>query len=114
MGALLFEFLELYGRDFNYATVGVSVRHNGAYFPKAQRHWAYPHRPSLLAMENPDDASLDVGKNSFAMPRVRRAFDHAHGRVRAACAGDWRRACLLQAVIDTTCLNPRVDGDAEA
>ena len=109
LGALLLEFLELYGKDFNYATTGISVRHHGAYFPKHQRGWNYPNRPALLALENPDDAGLDVGKNSFAMTRVKRAFDHAHAKlVLAACADDWRTTCLLGAVIDLAILNPRV------
>jgi non-canonical poly(A) RNA polymerase PAPD5/7 len=34
LGSLLFEFLELYGLEFNYYTTGISVRYDGFYFPK--------------------------------------------------------------------------------
>jgi hypothetical protein len=94
---------------------GISVRHHGSYFPKRSRGWDYPQRPQLLALENPDDASLDVGKNSFAMTRVKRAFEHAHAKLALACCGDdWRAACLLGSAVDATVLNPRVASSLEA
>lgn len=114
LGALLLEFFELYGKDFNYGATGISVRHHGSYFPKRSRGWDYPQRPQLLALENPDDASLDVGKNSFAMTRVKRAFEHAHAKLSLACCGDdWRAACLLGSAVDATVLNPRVASFSE-
>ena len=114
LGALLLEFFELYGKDFNYGATGISVRHHGSYFPKRSRGWDYPQRPQLLALENPDDASLDVGKNSFAMTRVKRAFEHAHAKLSLACCGDdWRAACLLGSAVDATVLNPRVASSLE-
>jgi DNA polymerase sigma len=36
------------------------------------------YRPLLLAVENPQSAGVDMGRNSFLMPRVKKAFDHAH------------------------------------
>jgi len=109
LGALLLELLELYGRDFNYAVTGISVRRNGAYFPKRERGWQYPSRPNLIAVENPDDTSFDVGKNSYNIGRVKRAFEHAHQRlVVAAAADDWRETCLLGKALDLGVLNDRV------
>jgi len=106
LGALLLEFLELYGRDFNYQTTGISVRQNGAYFPKHSRGWGRPDRPWLLAIENPDDVSHDVGRNSYAVNRVRQAFDHAHRRITlAAASGDWRERCVLGEIMDLAVLN---------
>jgi non-canonical poly(A) RNA polymerase PAPD5/7 len=35
LGVLLMEYFELYGKNFNYARVGISVRDGGYYFPKA-------------------------------------------------------------------------------
>eukprot|EP00629_Pelagomonadales_sp_RCC1024_P011862 CAMPEP_0119281306 /NCGR_PEP_ID=MMETSP1329-20130426/24458_1 /TAXON_ID=114041 /ORGANISM="Genus nov. species nov., Strain RCC1024" /LENGTH=391 /DNA_ID=CAMNT_0007281915 /DNA_START=104 /DNA_END=1275 /DNA_ORIENTATION=+ len=106
LGALLLEFLELYGRDFNYQTTGISVRHHGAYFPKQARGWGRPDRPWLLAIENPDDVSHDVGRNSYAVNRVRQAFDHAHRRITlAAASGDWRERCVLGEIVDLAVLN---------
>ena len=109
LGSLLLEFFELYGRDLNYTTTAISVRHHGKYFPKRSRNWLYPARPNLLAIENPDDEKFDVGKNSYNVGRVRRAFEYAHDAIVAAAAGeDWRGTCLLGVVLDMSVWNERV------
>jgi non-canonical poly(A) RNA polymerase PAPD5/7 len=81
LGCLLVEFLELYGMDMNYVTTGISVRHDGFYFPKGamDRKDIYynPARPFTLAMENPLDPSMDVGKASFRISIIQRAMDVA-------------------------------------
>lgn len=80
LGGLLVEFLELYGTHFNYFTTGISVRHDGAYFRKGERKdiFVYPNRPFSLAIENPLDISSDVGKASFRIQTVQRAFSAAY------------------------------------
>lgn len=50
----------------------------GAYYSKARRGWLDGNRPHLLSLESPVDAAVDVGKNSWAIQRVRKAFAHAH------------------------------------
>jgi DNA polymerase sigma len=35
-------------------------------------------RPGVLCIENPDQPDLDMGRGSYNMPRIRRAFEHAH------------------------------------
>jgi non-canonical poly(A) RNA polymerase PAPD5/7 len=82
LGCLLIEFLELYGgMDLNYITTGISVRHDGYYFPKGARDrkdvYLIPNRLFSLAMENPLDPSMDVGKPSFKIQTVARSFDVA-------------------------------------
>lgn len=37
-----------------------------------------PFRPGILCIENPDQPDLDMGRGSYNMPRIRRAFEHAH------------------------------------
>ncbi|KAL7544888.1 hypothetical protein ACHAWF_008248 [Thalassiosira exigua] len=81
LGCMLLEFFEFYGLDFNYVTTGVSVRHDGYYFPKGGRDrrnsfWQ-PSRPFALAMENPLDATADVGAGAFRMQMIQRIFAHA-------------------------------------
>lgn len=53
LGALLLSFLEVFGKTFNYAVVGISVRDGGSYFSKAQRGAAFTDvmRPYLLSVE---------------------------------------------------------------
>jgi non-canonical poly(A) RNA polymerase PAPD5/7 len=82
LGALLMDFFELYGLDFNYVTTGVSVRNDGFFFPKGaptKRDWfCIADRPQLMALENPLDTTQDVGKSSFRISMVQRAFKVAH------------------------------------
>ena len=79
LGSLLLDFFRLYGVSFNYGQVGISVRNGGSYFLKEDRgkEWgnANPNRQSLLAIENPDMPELDMGRNSFQMPKIKRAFE---------------------------------------
>ena len=32
----------------------------------------------MLYFENPDMPELDIGKNSYMIPKIRRSFEHAH------------------------------------
>lgn len=67
LGVLLLEFLELYGRKFNYMKTGISIKNGGRYIPKEelQRDMVDGHRPSLLCIEDPLTPGNDIGKFSF-------------------------------------------------
>lgn len=52
---LLIDFCELYGCEFNYYSVGISVS-NAAYFSKEDRGWSYDNQGLLLAIEDPQDS----------------------------------------------------------
>lgn len=81
LGALLIEFFELYSMDFNFITVGVSVRFDGFYFPKGaadrKSDFWQSNRPFSFAMENALEPTMDVGAPSFRMPLVQRCFEIA-------------------------------------
>ncbi|GMF52263.1 unnamed protein product [Phytophthora fragariaefolia] len=77
LGRLLMGFFTLYGRDFNYTELAISVRNGGSYFFKEDRRWYDDNRPFLISMENPNEPSLDIGKNSYEMRTVKRSFDYA-------------------------------------
>jgi non-canonical poly(A) RNA polymerase PAPD5/7 len=81
LGALLLEFFELYGLDFNYVTTGISVRHDGYYFPKGSKdrnkEFWQPNRRFSMAIENPLEPLHDVGKPSYRIQVVQRAFELA-------------------------------------
>eukprot|EP00474_Spongospora_subterranea_P008660 CRZ09118.1 hypothetical protein [Spongospora subterranea] len=81
LGALLLSFFELYGKVFNYAVVGISVRNGGSYFSKVQKGFADDARSYLLCVENPLEPEIDVGRNSFGIMRVRRSFSWAYDRL---------------------------------
>ena len=87
LGSLLISCLELYGHNLNYVTTGISVRGGGGpgcYYSKNRRGWMDFGRPFLLSMENPCDPGTDVGRNSWNIVRVRRAFAHAHSQLSRA------------------------------
>lgn len=39
---------------------------------------SYSNRPGLLTIVNPDQPDQDMGKNSFLLPKIRRAFEHSY------------------------------------
>ena len=84
LGAMLIAFLNLYGKSLNYVKVGISVRRGGSYFLKTDCDWFDPKRPCLLSLENPLDPTLDVGKNSFNVMRIKKAFELAHDTLLAS------------------------------
>jgi DNA polymerase sigma len=82
LGCLLLEFLDLYGSTFNYYTTGISVRYDGFLFPKGAKDrrsvFYQSARPSSLALENPLDPQMDVGKPTFRMNIIQRSFAVAY------------------------------------
>jgi len=76
LGSLLIDFLTLYsGGSFDFAHTAISVANGGRYFEKSSiPEW----RPTpMLSIENPHLPGVDMGKNSFLLPKIRRAFEHA-------------------------------------
>lgn len=93
LGSLLMSFLEFYGCSFNYKNVGLYLNHEGstscngprrpAFFRKETKGWFNPNRPYLLSIENPLDASHDVGSNSYLIMRVRKALQFGYQTIAA-------------------------------
>ena len=73
LGALLLGFLQLYGHQFNYERVGISVRRGGSYFVKEERGWEEIGKPYLLAIEDPDNPGLQsiTKTNQFTNNKTR-------------------------------------------
>ena len=80
LGVLLLEFLELYGRKFNYMKTGISIKGGGRYIPKEelQREMVDGHRPSLLCIEDPLTPGNDIGRSSYGALQVKQAFEYAY------------------------------------
>mgnify|MGYP002655371420 CR=1 FL=1 len=72
LGVLLLEFLELYGRKFNYMKTGISIKNGGRYIPKEelQREMVDGHRPSLLCIEDPLTPGNDIGRSSYGELKI--------------------------------------------
>ncbi|XP_071558592.1 terminal nucleotidyltransferase 4A [Temnothorax nylanderi] len=80
LGVLLIEFLELYGRKFNYVKTGIRVKDGGIYISKEeiQRDMIDGHRPSLLCIEDPLTPGNDIGRSSYGALYVKSAFNWAY------------------------------------
>lgn len=78
LGELLKGFLKLYGFDFNYHRIGISVRDGGSYFTKISRGWVDYQQPWLLSAEDPGAPENDASKCSFGIMEVREAFANAY------------------------------------
>lgn len=80
LGVLLIEFLELYGRHFNYLKTALRIRNGGSYVPKdeIQIHMSDGYRPSLLCIEDPLNPTNDIGRSSYGALHVKTAFEYAY------------------------------------
>ena len=95
LASALLHFLEVFGLRLNYATVGVSVRDGGRFYPKRSKakQFGWDRRDhdrenELISVENPLDPSHDVGRNSFNIISVRRVLQHAYFALLSATQGD--------------------------
>jgi DNA polymerase sigma len=77
LGVLFLEFLELFGKNFGYDEVGISIRGRGSYFRKAARGWKEDRNPFRLSIEDPGEASNDISKGSYNILSVRQALGGA-------------------------------------
>ena len=78
----LLNILELYGINFNYQYVGISVRNGGSYFPRPDVGGFYDvitkiNNP-ILYLENPQDTNINLGKIIKKMNEVISVFKHAY------------------------------------
>ncbi|GAA5856907.1 hypothetical protein JCM8547_008458 [Rhodosporidiobolus lusitaniae] len=74
LGLLFVEFLELYGKHFNYDEAGITLRGRGGYYNKHDKGWFRQQQPYLLSIEDPNDPQNDVSGGSHAIIRVRQTF----------------------------------------
>lgn len=79
LGMLLLEFLELYGKEFDYDTSCIRIVNGGQYLPKerALRTMIDGHRPKFLCIEDPLDSRINAARPSYHAPSVKCAFEYA-------------------------------------
>lgn len=104
LGAVLQNFFMLYGRQFNYCLVGIEVKQDGCYFDKFKRYDTSPVETMRFSIEDPNDETNEIGKNSYGASRIRKAF----GNASMVLAG-WARDDLTGA---PTPLSTILQGDA--
>ncbi|KAI9357241.1 hypothetical protein DFJ73DRAFT_820944 [Zopfochytrium polystomum] len=82
LGILVLEFLQVYGKCFNFAQVGIGVDiENGTwYFRKENVYWL-KRKMGLLTILDPQDKTNDVGSGSYNFHQVRSEFQRAYTRI---------------------------------
>ncbi|XP_031495245.1 uncharacterized protein LOC116260864 [Nymphaea colorata] len=78
LGILLVKFFEFYGRKLNTSDVGISCNAGGAFFLKSSKGFMKFERPHLISIEDPQEPTNDIGKNSYNFSQVRSAFAAAY------------------------------------
>jgi non-canonical poly(A) RNA polymerase PAPD5/7 len=87
LGAALMNFFKLYGRTFNYCLAGIRVRGDGSYTDKFAQYQTTAGDAPRFSIEDPNDDTNELGRNSFAASRIRKAFTHGFSVIEK-----WRRA----------------------
>ncbi|KAG0169152.1 hypothetical protein DFQ28_003175 [Apophysomyces sp. BC1034] len=76
LGALLVEFLHLYGINFELGRVGICVKNGGSYFD-VDRFVSRNGRP-VFSIRDPQDYDNDIGCKSYSASTVCRSFRRAY------------------------------------
>jgi DNA polymerase sigma len=77
LGTALQNFFYLYGRLFNYCLVGIGVKGGGCYYDKVEKYQTAPNDTLRYSIEDPNDETNELGRNSYAASRIRKAFGNA-------------------------------------
>lgn len=86
LGVLLLEFLDLYGHNFNYDSLAISVREGGTYFDKRDlilptninKRWSDIQN---LSIEHCLEPWKDVAKGTYNIQIIRRTFAYGYQRL---------------------------------
>jgi len=98
LGTLLIDFFELFGKRLVAEEVGISCGGDDpGFFKKRDRGMYEENRPFLWAIEDPQDPTNDLGRNSYACRQVKSAFDHAFTVITAPV--DSRSGFLLRRIV---------------
>ncbi|CAN6483329.1 unnamed protein product [Victoria cruziana] len=78
LGILLVKFFDFYGRKLNVNDVGISCNGEEAFFLKSSKGFLKLERPNLISIEDPQEPTNDIGKNSYNFSQIRSAFAAAY------------------------------------
>ncbi|CDO91856.1 unnamed protein product [Kluyveromyces dobzhanskii CBS 2104] len=87
LGVLLIDFFELYGKNFGYDDVGISVNeHEAKYIPKNEHPDLSAGRPRFsLLIQDPGDASNNISRGSFNLRDIKKGFAGAFDLLTNRC-----------------------------
>lgn len=87
LGTLLLEFFELYGRNFNYESIGIRIRDKEGYVPIEQLRQqmdTHGNKTGPLCIEDPLNTTNDVGRSTYQWKHVQACFDHCCRKLKKA------------------------------
>ncbi|KAK9479805.1 hypothetical protein V1514DRAFT_277761 [Lipomyces japonicus] len=85
LGVLLIQFFELYGKNFNYDAVGISVNDKGSYFDKNRDKLLQSRSKYSLVIRDPNDATNNISRSTYNLRNIRRAFSGAYDLLTTQC-----------------------------
>lgn len=79
LGVLLLDFLELYGKTFDYSTSCIRIVNGGQYLPKKKALQMMNHggRAPFLCIEDPLDPRINPARPSYRADQAKCAFENA-------------------------------------
>ncbi|KAI9208569.1 uncharacterized protein BJ171DRAFT_406327, partial [Polychytrium aggregatum] len=84
LGILLIEFLELYGRNFNFSNMGLAVTLDGVYYfnkDEFRQQRRFGGEKFMFTVLDPQDPSNDITRGSYNAGVIRREFGKAYTRI---------------------------------
>ncbi|KAJ9118689.1 hypothetical protein QFC22_003909 [Naganishia vaughanmartiniae] len=87
LGILLIEFFELYGLNFNWQDLGISIREGGTYYRKRDRGWFKQGPQPNISIEDPQDKTNDISKGSHQTLSIIESFREAYEMLMANIKG---------------------------
>ncbi|QLQ80869.1 hypothetical protein HG537_0E02240 [Torulaspora globosa] len=87
LGVLLIDLFELYGKNFGYDDVGITVQDgHPAYIPKREWRDLQPGRnPFTLAIQDPGDPTNNISRGSFNLRDIKKSFAGAFDLLTDRC-----------------------------
>ena len=81
-GKILLNFLDFFGRTFNYITTGISTRNGGRTFSRMTNGSIEWKNSFVICIEDPQIPGNFLGGNSFKSPQIRELFSRTSNTVR--------------------------------
>ncbi|KAK9460764.1 uncharacterized protein V1516DRAFT_677598 [Lipomyces oligophaga] len=106
LGVLLIQFFELYGKHFNYDSVGISVVGSGKYFRKNTSFLQNTRSRYGIYIEDPNDSANNITRGTYNLAGIRRIFSGAYDLLTSTCyemdalsRKKWKNRSLLASLL---------------
>eukprot|EP01114_Cavostelium_apophysatum_P016701 TRINITY_DN4806_c0_g1_i2.p1 TRINITY_DN4806_c0_g1~~TRINITY_DN4806_c0_g1_i2.p1 ORF type:complete len:799 (+),score=201.32 TRINITY_DN4806_c0_g1_i2:176-2572(+) len=76
LGTLLLDFLEFYGKSFDFQKLGISISNGGSYFQLRENDYRYSN--CTLVIIDPLNPANNVSQSITGMPKVKAFFERVH------------------------------------